>query len=106
MSDTAKPAFYGFKITIDGESVTVNPRDVTAKQATAVRLATGHSVRAAMQALDSDPDIDLIAALFWLGRMQDGAKVTFDSVASGISYGSSVEVDVLTEDVEAGDPEA
>lgn len=96
-------------LTVDGTTVRLNILDVTARQGTAFRLATGRSVRSAFAALEDDADLDTLAGLLWLGRMQAGEKVAFVDVADSVTYRSEFEVDVEAPEVDEdgeSDPEA
>lgn len=94
----------GVSITVDGEVYTVRQGEMTAQLVMHLRKETGYSFRGLLVAAAQDPDIDVIAALVWLARRQDGeALLSFDDVAAQIDY--TVDVD-LAEASEDGRPEA
>lgn len=93
-------------IKVDGEIYTFRPTEVTARQSGAVRSATGRSLRSVLETAEDDPDIDTIAVLVWLARLQAGErKLSYAEVAESITYGVQVEsVDDEPEDDDS--PEA
>ena len=78
-------------VSVDGTTFTVDPDEITAMDASALRRATGLSVRAVMQAAQDDPDIDIIAALVWLARRRVERELPFKAVAEQIGYGSDIQ---------------
>lgn len=80
-------------IRVDGVTYAIRSDDLTARDARDLRKQTGMSFRAVMEAATEDPDIDIMAALVFLARRQDGdRKVTFDEIAEAITYSSEMEV--------------
>lgn len=69
----------------------LRPNEITAKQTAALRRETGVSLQALMKQAETDPDIDTIAALVWLARLQTGETVAFDDVAAEIGYDSTID---------------
>ena len=58
-----------------------------------------------LQSFETQPDIDLIAALVWLSRRIDGERMlAFADVAREIGY--DVDIEVVGEAEEESDPEA
>lgn len=104
----------GVSLTVDGTTYTVRLGSLSARDTMALRRATGLSVRALIADLQRDPDIDLIAALVWLGRRtgNDGATapeplLEFDEVAEEIAYDSDFDLEGLDADTPGdADPEA
>lgn len=76
-------------------------KDITARQASTLRKATGLSVQGIIAATEEDPDIDAIASMVWLARTQNGEDVTVEEVLDGFSYGTEVTID----NVDDADPE-
>lgn len=86
-------------IKVDGVEYPLRVDEITAADAGALRQSTGLSVRAVTQAAEVDPDIDIIAALVFLSRRQNGAKsLAYAAVADAISYRSTIETDTLEDD--------
>lgn len=63
-----------------GKRYTIRPGEVPATLAREFRKEVGMSFRAAMVMLNDDMDIDVLQALVWLARRQDGEKVTLDDI--------------------------
>ena len=84
----------GLTVSVDGKQYSVRAGDLTSMDTMALRRETGFSFIGLMRAVQTDPDIDLIAALVWLSRRIDGERMlSYESVASEIDY--DVEVDVI-----------
>lgn len=95
----------GLTISVDGVEYTVRQGDMSSMDTMALRRETGFSFMGLLRAFQSDPDIDLVAALVWLARRIDGeALLSYADVASEIGY--DVDLDVLGEAGEESDPEA
>ena len=95
----------GLTIKVDGAEYTVRQGDLTSLDTMALRRETGFSFRALLSAFESDPDVDLVAALVWLSRRIDGERMlSFADVASEIGY--DVEIDLVDAGEEDSDPEA
>ena len=77
-------------IVIDGVRYEFRHTEVSAVDTGELRRATGMSFRKLMESAKSDADIDVIAALVWLSRRQNGEPdVAYDTVAASIGYGSA-----------------
>lgn len=92
-------------ISVDGVTYTLRVDELSALDTRALRSETGHSLRKVLVAAQEDPDIDVIAALVWLARRQKGETVSFELVAEGIGYSSTIE-SAEPEDAEEHLPEA
>lgn len=92
----------GITIVVDGEDYTVTAGDLSALDTMALRRETGFSFRSLAASLQTDPDVDLVAALVWLARRIDGEQMlSYAEVARDIGY--DAEIDVKEDDTE---PEA
>lgn len=92
----------GISIVVDGTTYTVRSGDLSSLDTLALRRTVGLSFAGVIRAMQSDPDIDLIAAIVWLARRVDGERgLEFEDVASEIGY--DVDLDVL-EDAEESEP--
>ncbi len=90
-------------VKLDGNAYTFRMSEVSALDTGTLRRATGMSLSKIMQCALEDPDIDVVSALVWLARRQNGEpKLTYGAVAGELGYDS--EFDLETEEVEA--PEA
>lgn len=96
----------GLSINVDGRVYTVRMGDLKSIDTMALRRATGYSFTGLMRAVQSDPDIDLIAAIVWLARRTEGEKLLdYEAVASEIGY--DVDIDIVDDEPgEEADPEA
>lgn len=91
-------------VNLDGEAYVFRPNDTTAKMAGELRRECGMSVNKIMALAADDPDLDVIAAVVFLARRQRGEKVTYDEVASAITYGSELDTSSTTGDaIEPGE---
>jgi hypothetical protein len=77
-------------VRVDGQEFVVRPSEITAKQAGALRRETGFSFQGLMRAANTDPDLDVIAAIVWLARLQRGEVSSYESVASALDYESEI----------------
>lgn len=94
----------GVSIVVDGKTYTVRQGEMTSQDVMHLRRETGFSFRGLMVSTSRDPDIDVIAALVWLARRQDGElMLSFDEVAAGIGY--DVDVDLVDAGPSEPDPE-
>lgn len=82
----------GLKIDLDGKSYVVRQSDISPHDVRALRKETGLSWAGLARELQSDPDIDLIAALIWLSRRIDGDEVSYRSILDEVSYDSDLEI--------------
>lgn len=90
----------GIRITLDGVAYTVHIGEVSALDSAALRRATGMSMAGLLKAIGPDPDIDIVAALVWLARRQDGETgLSYEEVAAAITY----ESEMATENLDAPD---
>lgn len=91
-------------VTVDGADYTLNFADLGPRDSSAVRRATGMSLRAIMQAARDDPDVDIIAVLVWRARVHDGEPLlTLDDVHDTITYTSDIDLSEDEEDDEEGE---
>lgn len=95
----------GVKITHDGEEYIVKAGDITSQIARRFRREVGMSFRAVMEELDTDPDIDSVAAIVWLARLIRGEDVALDDVSVGYDDLDEIEVEQTGPEDEAN-PEA
>ena len=88
----------GVRIVVDGVSYAVREADLTSLDISALRREVCLSFVGLMGALQGDqPDIDLLAALVWLARRQDGEQMlTYAAVAKEITYDSDFDVERIT----------
>lgn len=70
----------GLRLVIDGEAFEVRMGDVTSKIARELRRETGHGVYGLIEAVASQPDVDLVAEFVWLARRLRGEVVELDDV--------------------------
>jgi hypothetical protein len=98
----------GVKLSVNGKSYTVRAGDLSALDTRALRRELGLSFMGLMDALEQDPDIDLLAGLVWLARRTDGEiALTYDEVATELDYAADYDVVQAGAEVEDGstDPE-
>lgn len=99
----------GLRLTIDGQEYVVRAGDLTALDSRELRRQVGMSFTGLMSAFQSDPDIDLIAAVVWLARRIKGEVVTYEAVAGDMGYDvlDTIEfAEADAEEADASDPEA
>lgn len=90
----------GAKITVDGSEYVVRAGDLSALDSRALRKEVGVSFIQLINELQSDADIDSIAAIMWLARRIKGeVTLRYDEVAAEVGY------DVL-ETIEFSEPGA
>ncbi len=82
----ARRAAAHITISVDGTIYTMRPSELSAADGAKVRAATGMSLRSILAAAQTDPDLDVIAAVVWLARRQAGENVGFAEVAEAIGY--------------------
>lgn len=83
----------GIAVTVDGKLYTVRMGDLSSIDTMALRRATGFSFMGLMRAAQSDPDIDIVAALVWLSRRVDGEKMLdYETVAADIGYEADIDL--------------
>jgi len=96
----------GLSLTVDGRVYTVRAGDLTGMDAAALRREVGMSFMGLMKAMQSDPDVDLIAALMWLSRRIEGEKLlSYEEVAQEVGYDVDIDLVDAEEPEEAADPE-
>ena len=93
------------EISLDGRDYRIWFEDCTAVDASRVRRETGLSLRDVFGVTaNGSPDLDSIAVVVWLSRVKSGEpNLTFEDVASQISYSAMVETPRPAE--ESSDPE-
>ena len=95
----------GISIRVEGTDYTVRHGDLTSLDTMALRRETGLSFMGLLSAFETQPDIDLIAALVWLARRIEGERMlTFADVAREIGY--DIDIEVLDDPTEESDPKA
>jgi hypothetical protein len=99
-----------FIVVVDGDEYPIHLNEISAFDATGLRHATGMSVAGVLSQLFSDggdADIDLVAALVWLSRRQQGEQpLSYEKVARGITYEAEYSVRPGTEDDDPGEAPA
>ncbi len=90
------------RMIVDGVTYTLRVDEISALDAAALRRATGSSFAGVMRAAQEDADIDVVAALVWLARRQNGEEhLTFEAVAAELDY--STDLDFEEADAKAAD---
>lgn len=84
----------GLSLTLDGKTYVVRESDLTGLDVRALRRETGYSWVGLSKEIARDPDVDLFAALIWLGRRLAGDEVAYETVLDEMSYGSDLKVEV------------
>jgi hypothetical protein len=94
-------------VTVNGETYPFSPDEISAVDAASLRKATGMSLRSVLDSATKDPDIDVVAALLWLSRRQNGEpNLPYDAVAAEVHYTSKFELSSGTHDEDDDSPEA
>jgi hypothetical protein len=88
-------------VNLDDETYVLHPAEVNAKQSGMLRRQAGMTLGGLMDAANEDPDLDVVAMLVWLARLQRGDEVTYDEVAEAITFESDI---ALGDDAPAEDP--
>jgi|GEM_PF-3863611 hypothetical protein len=70
-------------LTVDGVETIVRFQDFTALEARDFRREMGVGL---ISAFTDSPDLDTLAGVLWLKRRQTDPKVTFETVAGGLTY--------------------
>ena len=78
------------RITVAGKQHYLKFDELSAKDAKDFRHETGSSLATVF--LEGTVDLDIIAGLLWLERRKTNPKVTYDSIASTLTYGTEIEV--------------
>lgn len=97
------------QIEFDGQTYVVRQSDMTGQDARALRQEVGLSFQGLLKQMQTDPDIDLVAAFIWLARRIKGDIVTYDAILDSISYDTELDFkleDKRTAPVEDDSPEA
>lgn len=94
----------GVKITLDGVDYVVRQGDLNGRLTRELRQQTGCSFQKLIKELDTDPDIDSVAALVWLARRIEGEAVTYDEVAEEVGYDADIDVNTVSQE-DAGEPD-
>lgn len=102
MTDNQQQRDLAVRITIAGEPHEFRVGDYTAVEARLFRGEMGVSLQKIFRT--GDLDIDVIAALMWLHRRRDNPRLTYDEVASELTYDDLRTPD--TDDDAVVDPEA
>lgn len=84
----AEAAEVKIVVKLDGEVHVLRPAEVNAKQSGMLRRQAGMTLGGLMDAANENPDLDVVAMLVWLARLQAGDDVTFDEVAEAITFES------------------
>lgn len=94
----------GIRVTvIDGPSVTLRYDEITGRDVADVNQALGRP--AAFAAIVNDPsthDLDVAAALLWLGWRRTQPRLTFQQVAATLTFDSACAIELIP-DLEAVD---
>jgi hypothetical protein len=89
---------------IDGTPHTLYTADLGPLDTIAVRQATGMSLAKVLSLAEKDPDIDVMAVVYWLARRHAGEPgLSFEDVAEELSYDTSYEAVADDEDDTDGD---
>ncbi|MCP5026538.1 MAG: hypothetical protein GY929_09665 [Actinomycetia bacterium] len=96
------------RATYDGTTIEFDLAMVGARQAMAIRSATGTPWSGWLETFGDlgTADIDSIAVLLYVGRLLNGETVTFDEVAEGLTYLSAVEFEFVEDDDAPGEDSA
>ncbi len=92
----------GVEIALNGKTYKLAMSDCTALDAKDCRRQTGMSLNTIFGSASGESDLDSIAAMVWLARRHDGEReLTYDDVASEITYGSDFKVAGAEEDTDS-----
>ena len=84
----------GVTIVVDGRKYTVTAGELTGLDVMALRKEVGMSFQGLIGALQTDADVDLIAALMWLARRLEGeTTLAYADVAAQVGYDVEIEID-------------
>jgi hypothetical protein len=82
-------------ITLGEDTYVVRLGEITPALARSLRDTLGYSARKLVELIGTDPDIDVLAGIVWLARLQRGeSKVTYDEVASKLTWVDMSQVDI------------
>ena len=102
-----KPKDPSVTVIVDGTKHTARIGEVTARMASEIRRETGMSSRALFAAAGDDPDLDIVAALVWIARRQNGEpSIAFGDVLDEIGYDSEIEAADIPAEEDEDSPEA
>ncbi len=97
-------------VKVEGTSYRLFKSRMTAVDIGDLRRSTGLTLASLLLALSEEFDIDVIAAVMWLSRRQNGEpKLTYESVAAALGYDVTIENGALPaaeEPAEDDSPEA
>lgn len=79
-------------VKLDGEAFVLRPAEVTAMQSGMLRRQAGMTLGGLMDAANEDPDLDVVAMLIWLARLQRGDDVSYAEVAEAITFENEFEM--------------
>lgn len=81
----------GLRVEAFGQMYELKPDEVTAEDAKAFRRFVGVPLMSVMGG-SQDMDLDVVAGIIWLARVKNGEPgVTYQSVASRLTYGSEID---------------
>ena len=93
------------QVKVAGTIYSLQANDVRPLDVAALRRATGFSFMGLMKAAETDPDIDVVAAIVWLSRRTNGERtLAYETVAGEFDYDTEIEQVASKEELEA--PEA
>jgi hypothetical protein len=92
-------------LVIDGERYSLRLDELSAHDTGLFRKATGISLRFALDALSTDPDIDIVAALVWLSERQAGRTKSYSDLAKKIGYNIDLDVEKGVDEGDDEDPQ-
>lgn len=73
-------------VEVNGAKYLLAARDMTGLDVRELRRQTGYSYNGLVAAFTADYDVDLVAAVVWMARRQQGdTEVTYDEVALGMN---------------------
>lgn len=95
----------GMAVVVNGERYPLRLDALSPDEVRECRRVTGMSPQGIVRALQSDPDIDLVANLMWLSLRQRGERVTLAEVQDGVDYSADLDFDSKLADGDE-DPES
>ena len=85
----AKPS-KGFRLVVGDDEYLIDLDEYSAQDSKDFRLATGTSLMHVFAS--GQVDLDVFAGLIWLERRKRNPRVTYDSIASTLTYGTPIDV--------------